>query len=140
MSKVVVIGDAITLSKLLNANEWSMVQRLGLDLKVFNWVKLSTELQASCMQYGIKSVSLTDTEVEELFNMYQQETVHSFGIELYGALLYAFRHETLFASYEIQTNKLCINYDMFHWLIDNKKCILPIYLVNEFYNFKTIAV
>lgn len=43
MNKVVVVGDTITLTRMLKADEWSIVQSLGLDFKVLDWLKLSTE-------------------------------------------------------------------------------------------------
>ncbi len=141
MNKVVVVGDTITLTRMLKADEWSIVQSLGLDFKVLDWLKLSTEQQALCMQYGVQSVSLTDAEVEDVFYLYQQDVVHGVGIEQYGALLYAIRHETFFASHDVLTTKLCPKYGMTqYWLLDNRKSLLPIYATHGINNLKTIAV
>ena len=141
MSKVVIVGDVMTLSRLLNAGEWSMIQSLELELKVLNWLKLSTEQQASCMLHGVESVSLTDSEVEDVFNMYQQDDVHVVGIEQYGAVLYAIRHEMLFATYDTLTVEMCMRHQMMkYWLSDNKESLLPIYAVHGIYNLKANAV
>ncbi|MCF0189639.1 MAG: hypothetical protein HUJ96_00100 [Marinilabiliaceae bacterium] len=141
MGKDVIVSDVRTLNKLLNPEVLSSIQNLDLEMIVLDWLKLNSVQQSLCIKHGICSVTLTEKEVIETFQVYQQDANHSVCIEQYGALVYAIRHDAFFASFNPLIQKLGEKFGIAqYWLIDGKDCLLPIYTVNGLINSNYIAV
>ena len=69
MGKDVIVSDVRTLNKLLNPEVLSSIQNLDLEMIVLDWLKLNSVQQSLCIKHGICSVTLTEKEVIETFQV-----------------------------------------------------------------------
>lgn len=103
MGESVIIADVMTLARLAATGALSAAERLDVSVTVLDWLRLSPSLKSICERYHVEPVSLTDSEVEETFCLYQRIAAHGVGIAQYGALVFAKNNGAFFASCDALT-------------------------------------
>lgn len=103
MGESVIIADVMTLARLSAPDALSAANRPAVSVKVLDWLRLSPSLKSICERCHVEPVSLTESEVEETFCLYQRIAAHGVGIEQYGALVFAKSNGAFFASCDALT-------------------------------------